>query len=377
MRTRFIALLTAVWAVAPSCGTRGTGGEAVVFDYKADYPASDLTLADIADVEFIPIGKSDDFLMSGSSNAKAGETYVSDQFVLKKDRDQLFMFDRQGNPIRKIGNVGRGPQEYPWMQHFVGVDEKAGEVYIYGDSQKLQVYGIDGVFRRTIETKTPGFLEAMSLLNEEEIVCLNNREGGFFTISRQDGKKLRDLPISFPLPHALDPGGRMAYPNILHNKSGTTLFELRTDTIWCVSPRGELRPSVVDVTKYPSPDELYGPDNAQFMPMAENDKYIVGSILCSPWITPDVKERHYIFDKGQKQWFTLGEGGDWFGYETINGNISIPRVATTLSPGYAAWFLQPVNLLENRDKWRSPELEKILEGVAEDDNPILMLVKFK
>ncbi len=87
-----------------SCGGAGrTGsGEAIIFDYRADYPASDLTLADIADVEYIRIGKSDDFLMSGNMNALAGETYVGKDFIIKKDNNQLYMFDRLGNPTSTL-----------------------------------------------------------------------------------------------------------------------------------------------------------------------------------------------------------------------------------------------------------------------------------
>jgi hypothetical protein len=61
----------------------------------------------------------------------------------------------------------------------------------------------------------------------------------------------------------------------------------------------------------------------------------------------------------------------------INDRINIPRSARALNAGYAVHLLQPLSLLENRDKWQSDELEAILEGVAEDDNPIVMLVKFK
>jgi hypothetical protein len=244
-----LILLFFVCALTVSCGAGGErGGEVVVFDYKANYPQSELTLADVADVEFIRIGKSDDFLMAGRVNAKAGETYVSDKFILKKDNDQLFMFDRQGNPIRKIGIPGRGPNEYPYLQYFVGVDEALSEVYIYGGTQKLLVYGLDGGFKRAIDTETPGFLSGMELLNDTEIICLDNmRGGGFYTISREDGKRLRDIPVTFSLPYAHDPNGRMAYPNIFRNANGTTLFELRTDTIHRITPRGELVPTIVDV----------------------------------------------------------------------------------------------------------------------------------
>lgn len=366
--------------IAASCGRKAASGDdTAVFDYKIDYPVSELTLADIADVEFIPIGKSDDFLMAGRINAKAGETYVGEKFILHKDNNVLFMFDRQGKPIRKIGTVGRGPGEYTWLQYFVGVDETLEEVYIYGGSQKLLVYGLDGAFKRAIDTETPGFLGGMELLNAEEIICHDQmRDGGFYTISRQDGKFVRKFPVEFQLSYQHDPDGRMAFPNLFRNDDGTTLFDLRTDTVWSVSSGGEVAPLMVDVTKYPSPDELYGPDNAQFLPLYETDKYIMGSVLCSPWITPDVKEKYYLYDKKEKQWFTLkGEGGAYDGFAPINGLVNIPRSARTLNPGYATIVLQPVSLLENRDKWQSEKLEKALEGVTEESNPIMMLVKFK
>ncbi len=380
-----IALLLA--ATLASCGGRrggarggaGTFEDVIVFDYKENYPASNLTLADIADVEYIPIGKSDDFLIAGRSNAKGMNTYVSDEFILTNDNNQLFMFDRRGNPIRKIGTVGRGPNEYTNIHHFVGVDEALGEVYVNDGSEKVLVFGLDGVFRRSIETETSTFLSGMQLLNDEEILCFDNKRDGIYTVSRQDGRKLRDMPVTLPLERQVDRQGRMAYPTILPHEGGLTLFELRTDTIWNFSAGGGLRPKIVDVTRYPSPNELYGPDNAQFLPMVENDKYIVGSVLCSPWITPDVESGQYMYDKEQKRWFTLDKGrDDWYVFDLVSGKINLGRNMLTLNPNYAAVFINVVNVTgEHRDKWQSPELEKVLEGVAEDDNPIIMLVKFK
>ncbi|MDR0955417.1 MAG: 6-bladed beta-propeller [Rikenellaceae bacterium] len=373
-----------------ACGRGGgAGGGVIVFDYKTNYPASDLTLADVADVEFIPIGTSDDFLMSGITNAKAGEAYVSDQFVIYKDNNQgqLYVFDRQGNPIRKIGQKGRGPGEYLWIQHFVGVDEASDEVYIYdGMLDNLLVYSLTGEFKRDFKIESNAYLGGMQLLNDEEIICFDQMGyEGFFTVSRQDGKIVRKFPIDL-IPYAHDPDGRMAYPNLFANKNGMTLFDLRTDTIYRMTNEGEMIPTLVDITKYPSPSELYGPDNAQFLPLFETERYIMGNILTMPWITPDVKGKNYVYDKQKGRWFTLA-GEDSFsirelgmaklGIGAINGQLNIERCARTLNPGYATILLQPGNLLENRDKWESKELEAVLKGVTENDNPILMLITFK
>jgi hypothetical protein len=380
----FVWLVATIITLGACNGRRGVGGagtfeDVIVFDYKENYPKSKLTLADIADVEYIPIGKSDDFLIAGRSDAKGMNTYVSDEFVITNDNNQLFMFDRQGNPIRKIGLVGRGPQEYTNIHHFVGVDEALGEMYINDGSERIQVYGLDGVFRRTITTEGNRFISGMQLLNSEEILCFDNRRDGIYTISREDGRKLRDMPVTLPLEYQHDREGRMAYPNILPHERGLSLFDLRTDTIWNFSAEGGLLPKMVDVTRYPSPAELYGPDNAQFLPMIENDKYIIGSVLCSPWITPDVTAGQYIYDKEQRRWFTLDAGDDdWYIFNLLNGHVNLQRGMLTLTPGYAAAFINNVNVTgEYRGRWKSPEFEKILEGVAEDDNPIMMLIKFK
>ena len=75
MKTKHYIAIAAVLLAAAGCGSgSGDKGGLVVFDYKQDYPATTLTLADIASIEYIRIGKSDDFLMSGNINAKAGET---------------------------------------------------------------------------------------------------------------------------------------------------------------------------------------------------------------------------------------------------------------------------------------------------------------
>ena len=391
MKNKLLILVAALVAInLVSCGGQnkkkigarggaGTFEDVIVFDYKRNYPKSKLTLADIADVEYIPIGKSDDFLMSGDSNSHGMSTYIGKTFVLTADDNRLMMFDRAGKPIRTIGTIGRGPNEYTNLHHLVGVDEALGEVYINDGTERIQVYGLDGAWRRTINAQINGFISGLQLLNDEEILCFDNQRDGVYTISRQDGSMLRHMPITLPLEFQLDRHGRMSYPNILPEEDGLNLFDLRTDTIWNFSAGGGLRPVIVDVTRYPSPEELYGPDNAQFMPMIENDKYIIGGVICSHWITPDVKARQYLYDKKQKKWFELDKGEDkWFVNDLVSGYIHIPRSALTLNAGYAAVFISPVNMMgENRGKWRSEEFAKVLEGVAEDDNPIMMLVKFK
>ncbi len=386
MKINLLVISSAALLMA-SCGTKSSGGGEsveIVFDYDKNYPQSELTLSDVADVEYIQIGTADDFLMSGSVNAKGKETYVSDNFILKKDMNQLYMFDRQGNPIRKIGRQGNGPGEYNYLQTFVGVDEAADEVFIHGGQQKILVYGLDGTFKRALEMEIPGYISDMTLLNGEEIICLNNRrkedEAPYYTISRQDGRLLRELPIEFQLPYAHDRDGRMAYSNFFQNENGVTLFELRSDTIYRISPQNEIIREMVDVTKYSSPGELYGPDNAQFLPMIETDKYLFGTVLCSPWITPDVVDKYYVYDKEQKQWFTLkGEGAQtaFSGYAAINGQINLWRGDRAVNAGYIAHYFSPIALKENRDKWQSEKLSALVDAAKDDDNSILMLIRFK
>jgi hypothetical protein len=71
-------------------------------------------------------------------------------FILDSDvAESLFVFDRNGHFLHKVGSKGNGPGEYYSINDFY-IDTSRDEIIIYdGDYRRLHYYSMDGVFIRT------------------------------------------------------------------------------------------------------------------------------------------------------------------------------------------------------------------------------------
>lgn len=68
-------------------------------------------------------------------------------FILDTDT-RLWLFDMQGNFIRKIGQEGQGPGEYPELADFA-IDTQRSEVYI-NSVLKIVLYDFEGNYKREV-----------------------------------------------------------------------------------------------------------------------------------------------------------------------------------------------------------------------------------
>lgn len=84
----------------------------------------------------------------------------------------LFMFDSTGRFIRRVGEKGRGPREYLYLNN-VTADERNGVIYV-NDSRKMMKYDPDGNFMD--EISFPGYHEYLSFVNDT-LYCISSIPG--------------------------------------------------------------------------------------------------------------------------------------------------------------------------------------------------------
>jgi hypothetical protein len=96
--------------------------------------------------------------------AKSDKIYVVDDYIIIMDKERanrIFVFDKNGKFLHKIGSIGGGPGEYRILSDFT-VDSKNREIYLLTDRNKVIKYRIDD-----------GFLLNSFVTDKPEIHCYN------------------------------------------------------------------------------------------------------------------------------------------------------------------------------------------------------------
>jgi len=138
-----------------------------VFDFDKAKTKPDFLYSSIYKrVSVIPLETNQFSLIGSISKIRVFDNYI---FVLDSyDAKTLFLFDREGNFIRKIGNNGQGPREYIEPSDFT-IDIEGKTVYVLDDTkQRILRYDLT----------TGSFIKAIDL--EEEVRNIEYFDGKLY-----------------------------------------------------------------------------------------------------------------------------------------------------------------------------------------------------
>lgn len=109
----------------------------------------ELSLLDLGkDMTYIPLETVDESLikLNSSSIMKVTEDYI----FIADSRRPILCFDRKtGKFLRRIGNIGQGPQEYSDGASFL-IDPIGKRIYVMLGAQRFQCYDYEGNFLETV-----------------------------------------------------------------------------------------------------------------------------------------------------------------------------------------------------------------------------------
>ena len=201
MKARLLLLLFSPLLFA-GCAQDKPFGSIPTVDVTASYPEKTITLQDFADVEYIPLETSDEFLTEGVILA-SGEKYI---LVKNSSNDgNIYLFDRTGKGVRVINHKGNGPGEYT-NYNDVLLDE-ANDEFLIGDllQHKMFVYNMKGKFKRSFSfPEESGFFDIINL-DDKHFIFWNNAADfnqtlkdatQFYICSKLDGRIMKE--INFP-----------------------------------------------------------------------------------------------------------------------------------------------------------------------------------
>ena len=343
------------------------------FDMRKEYPAKDLYIQDIADVEYLPIETNDSMLWLGREI-----NYVDDDIIMAaNDKSGVLFHDRKsGKALYSFHRKGNGPEEYRVLSS-VAYDKEKNEVFVLDMmSSKYYVYDDKGKFIRKFIAEGKQRPYRFFLCGNDELVEYN-AENTYTRRSRKDGKTLEvftfgDNP-NFGLAFNKDNlRYNMATNMFIKDNDGYILSAFASDTTWLFTsemkkePIGVRTPSVLsmEVPKFLLP--IKNTPNYYFMYAVErSEEYPVDM---------------YMIDKNSNQIYWLKnmlKNKDCINHEVdldLSGRICDANIPTDLS----IQALGALGLIKaNEDGRLSGKLKEIADNLDEGDNPVLMIMKFK
>jgi hypothetical protein len=136
---------------------------------------------------FIPLETNENSIISGIN-----KIYFTDNHIYILDRDGgkgVFIFDRNGKFIRKIGRTGGGPGEYVSIDDFT-IDKNNLTVYLLTNRENILLYRVDGKYIRSFKTDFyASKIEYSSSSNK--IYFVGDGSGDNLIIADLNGKKIK------------------------------------------------------------------------------------------------------------------------------------------------------------------------------------------
>lgn len=347
-------------------------------------------------IQYLPLETTNDNLISYIHTIKITSEFI---FVRTFNPIALYRFARNGKFLNKIGTLGRGPNEYSYMAGF-GVNEQENEVYLYAlEPSRILVYNFDGVFKGKLtwqpNEEPDNFSDCacdIEFLSDNNFIIMNSNGRGNTPFNYKIFSKKNTLitkaiqPLQFQMRGAFGTANEFSYFKINDN-----LFvkeNLLNDTLYLVSPTLEFIPQYIfKAGKYSCPVKF----RQEFMSFMErNDlKYFQPKYIfdCNNSLI-----FFFIFNKKEFSGYYNKETNETYTFDSkgllndIDGGIYYKPIYQNNNElvGYinAMELISYINSIEFKNSVpkypeRKKELEKLVDSLNVNDNPVLMLVKLK
>ena len=377
------AMLLALIFTACGSGNK-EASELPQIDVNTNYPEKEICLQDVAEVSYVALDSQDDLLFNGSVKS------VSDKGIVIYDasNQRLLFFDNQGKFLNSVDRKGQGPEEYP-MMFYVFVDWDKNEIVVFCSQSQIVVYSLDGTFKRRMTFETDvnpgdvygwsdgqlvsyrrGVLDKDGQLEPYRPIVFYSREAGKMEDSLSYRKE-HEFPV------IVGKGSmEISYPSLVKLNGDVYVNDLSADTIYrLVSPTKALQPVI---TRTPS---VVDDGDGYFMDLYGITSRFYFFKFSSRQLSFDAGNFRIIDDKSKNAIYDRKEGKVYHPKFINKDYPSMEKCELRFSEevhACATIQLEAFELIEALEAGElSGELRTIAEGLKEDDNPVLMVVKFK
>lgn len=361
-----------------------------VLDLKKEYPKKTIALQDIADVEYIVLETHEDGLV-GSHYATVTDSLI----ITFNASDDVVFFHRDGRFSHSFNRRGGSGKEYISLGHNVCVNPKHREVYIYDFERGwIQAYSYEGEYKRTFRVRGNGFAWGTLHPFDSDHLLLEDKNN----VGNKNGKPTTPTPY---YKVAVSDGSMSPLPLTVENRIGNTInwYDEKTDQFVSV---GRSISAVAHINGEPiitdfASDTLYAYRDERLAPIAKKENWMKENGV--PWlVTLDgISDKYYLWHAIEKNhektiWpertflqdrYTgacaqirlidrnITDESWRFRHRASASEFCVP--ADCFMQCYPTWNLTD---LYKRGKLQG-ELKEIASKLSEDDNPVIMLAKFK
>lgn len=380
---KVIFLVVALLGLASCTGEKNKGESFITVDVTASYPEKDLVLQDFMDVEYVPLETTDDFVAQGNI------AYIGNKMIVATNKRQgdILLFDRAtGKGIRKINHKGFGPEEYIMPFNVVLFEDK-NEMFVNdGPTSKIQVYDLEGNYKRTIKYKQGALVSSLIDFDDDYFLSQNvydpiMQDAGetFIYLSKRDGtmtgikvpyqKRLSIIMVKINS----DKSTQAAIPSnsdfIDPFEDGWILTEPSADTIYMYKADKSLKPFIVRTPSVQSmsPEVFLFPgiltDNYYFMQAVtkEYDFEKNEGMPSTPLVYDVAEQKIYEYTVRNADFEDREEN---LSKQNVNGKIAF----------YEALLADDLKDAESSGKLKG-RLADIAAQLDVEDNPVVMIVK--
>jgi hypothetical protein len=353
----------------------------------------DLVLSDFADdVSYIRL-ESGPITVGGRCYAKPGR----DCFIILDNHQQLLAFSKDGKFLNRIGRLGKGPGEYPFVPPNFQIDAASNVIMVPCDYKEADTYNIQGQFLRNIIF--PEFWsDAIVMVNSRIYLSPKGPPANSYIRLEEyqlDGEKIKEYAFRMP---KLD--GTPIYSPFTElsvtPENDVIVNSSCHDTTFIVTKGGEWKPYIVynrGSGKMPEPATFFRlnkddfPDN--YYPMFLKD---MGEIIIMA--NRNGKEgRFCYFIKETGELFRLDinntpESPDWLCIQNDLDGVPGLYYHHNINGNYLYCVHQAIDLIEWKKTGYFERIEPIfpekkqallamIDSLKPDDNPVIMVVKLK
>ena len=389
MKKTTIYLMALCMIVFSACTNqqKENNGPLPVADFEKEYPEKDLLVSEHADVEYVRLETTDEVLLDGIASLYLS---VTDRFIVTNNMKEgrIFVFDRQGKHLHNFMRKGQSGEEFVFANR-VRVDDKAEEIFVLDTRNKVLVYTLDGKFKRVLDI--PKGMKADDLWNYDDEWLLSydsynlDRENQpcaeqpFFLLSKKEGSVKRiDVNAKDRIGPRIyfEQNGQKGVMSVSFNyiyKNGDefVLGELGNDTVFMLK-QGNVSPLLVR-TPGSKAKEVRSMMSAplklgDYIGVAEAPKKL--ELENTKFATKDV-----FLNLKTGEGCILGLKDDVNFVEPTGIRHSNERVEAPKN--HILWMPDTDRLFQWKEEGKlKGKLAEMLEGMSEDDNPILIIYKF-
>lgn len=373
-----------------ACSTqqKGNEGPLPVADFTKEYPAKDWLVSEHADVEYVRLETTDEVLLDNIASIYLS---VTDRYIVTNNmrEGRIFVFNRQGKHLHNFMRKGQSGEEFVFAK-VVRVDDKAEEIFVLDTRNKVLVYTLDGKFKRVLDIPKDMLADDLWNYDDEWLLSYDSynldrgdlpcAEQPFFLLSKKDGSVKRiDVNAQDRIGPRIyfqqgDQKGVMSvsFNYIYKNGDEFVLGELGNDTVFMLK-QGEVSPLLVRTPGSKDKDVrsmMCAPLKlGDYIGVAEAPKSL--SLGNTKFATKDV---FLNLKTGEKCILGLKDDVNFVeptGIRHSNERVEAPK-------NHILWMPNTDRLFQWKEEGKlKGKLAEMLDDMVEDDNPILIIYKFR